>query len=913
VCNLGPQCANYVPSGWYENLTSAYTAADFSAPAGSKISLLVTPGNYTEFIILDFDYADLFISALYHSVVSTSNEVSKQGNEENFEPPILLGAVSIHGGFYQFDNNHKLNLTLVGVILSTDEPPESPLHQCIMFDGRGSLLLHLNASFIHCNVHFHAGDFSSIYLHYSSLLGAFNDISMGEHAHMDLFYAFVANSSFSFGDSASVSLSHAKIIGTNIYKASTKLKISFDDSFLWAPVNVTALDKLTLSMSKTITTEVFHVKSGKYLRSFLDNDIFGDYILLSALQMQSKIANNTFFAHERARSPRNQLSAGNLILLATCTVNMTVERNRFYNGTMFLVMQSKRPECQGKYNVLADIHYNIFPTRPRVYSFADILKEPAVPALGFFPIENLLPLDTDFFTTTLNATLNFWGDPSGPFHCCVKNGSGAYTTNQVDFSNWCIDENCHNSSGITVADFCIIEGCPQIFTSMEKIIFWLCFALGVIILLGGLFILMVMVRRSASIGHETMSDVADTCYKILFVGLGFSLFGALLTIGTILPLLISTNQTGHQAHQERIPFRGVVIMVVFMVLSGMQVVLNPLLALAIRAQQKTQFRAADYLFTPLYLWNIVVMDTAVTLALWWIPFSGFNEFFEPFFLTHPTDLNYLILVPGLLLVLTSLVGTIPIHIIISRVRHFEYSRMNDTIDESLLDLLRHEPEIEMSSGRLRQWISITFVTGLITVLLSIFDVIHDPYATYRYLVVIIQIILALISLAMTIYLTFAYYRVHLLTVSMVVMLMWVLGTISDLWFWSIYIVFGDSRLANNILHIFSTTLWGLALTITVFLLYKLRESTLTLLPAAIASNLNYHLDRSWNNSTRGSRDSSGTGGSGESRIRPSLLRDLADYSSTDAEEEIDEVEQKQEELDQSERTPLILAKYDSST
>jgi hypothetical protein len=896
---MGPECGQYVPSGWFGSVSEAYYEADEASPDGAKILIFVTPGNYTdEFVVLGFNHSDVMVSGLWRSVLHNSIEASSDPFSDS---AILIGPITLTGGFYQIDNESPVNLTLVGIRLESHESYGSPLYACVQLLGVNSVQLRLNASTLYCPVHVTGGAHSSVHLHWSSLLGVHNNVSLGPRSSMDAMTSTLNSSTFLFQENSTVLLSYAYLTGRSIFHAHGEgFRVTIASSVLKAEVNVSAGDKLTLTMTQTVTSEVFHVTTGQYMRLFLTSSIFGDYMLASALKMQAQIFNNTFVAHERARQARNQLSAGNLILLATCNINMTVELNTFYNGTMFLVMQSKRAECNGIHRVISDIHYNIFPNPPRIYRFADILREPAVPALGFFPIENLLPLDTQFFTATLNATQNYWGDPSGPFQCCVPDGKGAFTTNQVDTSDWCLDASCSQTSNVTLSSDCVNKGCPQRFLSAEKIVFWIAFSVGLMVTLSGLAVEVIWVKRTSNIGNAAFSDVSSTCFKMVIVGAGLSMIGCLLTAANILPLLISTERTDVSAHQERVPFRCIVIMVVFLVASGLQCLFSPLFALALRVQQRSHFRLAEYMITPMYLWNVIVIDAAIILSCWWVPFSGFNEFFDPFFLTQNSSLAYLVLVPGVLLVASSLVSIFPIHILISRTRHYEYSRLNDTIDEAILEIVRHEPELEESSHRLRQWISISIVTGFINILLSIFDIIHDPYATSRYIIVVVQICVALLTLGGTIYLTFAYYRIHLIMVSMVGTLMWLLGTVTDLWFWGIYAAYGDDRLSNNILHIFSTSTWGICLTVTVVLLYRLRESTLRLLPAAIAANLNYHLDRSWN-TTLSSRASTESGGAAENRIRPSLLRDLVDYSSTDAEEFVDEVDT----LSDQEASPLL--------
>jgi hypothetical protein len=630
-------------------------------------------------------------------------------------------------------------------------------------------------------------------------------------------------------------------------------------SNFFAPVNITSKQGvLDLAMTGATTYHVMHVIGGPSLRAHLFNNTFRDYMLFSTVNMEYlKAAFNQFVAHERARNPRNQLSAGNLIILATCQADLEIYRNRFWNGTMFLVMDSSNHVCKspdnpsGKLIITSEIHYNVFPNRKRIYKISDALAEPAVPALGFYAIENLLPLDTTFSGTILNATRNYWGSPSGPYICCHPEGDGAYTTNQIDVSDWCLSESCLNSnwtaretSGIFLDHLCLVDGCMQRFNTVDKVLFFLAFGVGIILSLTGLILVILRARRAHALKGLPRADLVEMAFKYLLIGLLFSSLVGICVVVNVTPLIHSTLVTPRHAHQERIPFRGWVILSGFFFVGCLQIAFNGLTALAIW-KRKVHPSIVSYSITALLIWNMIVICMAFTLSLWWIPSSGFADLLEPFFLTHPSSLTWLIYCSSALVILMSIIAIVPIHMVSTLVYHYEYSTLNSSIDQELLSILRHDPTLERQSSRLRQWLAITFLSGTFSAMLTAFDIVRDPFVFLRYVIVLIQTVLGLISLIAAAILSLQYYRTNLLLVIIVLILMSVLGTVQDIWFWVVYLSIGDSRFIFTLLHLISTILWGITLSISVAFVYRLRESVLTILPAAIAANLNYHLDQSW--------------------------------------------------------------------
>lgn len=523
------------------------------------------------------------------------------------------------------------------------------------------------------------------------------------------------------------------------------------------------------------------------------------------------------------------------------------------------MMDSSNNACKsvdnpdGRLIISSEIHYNVFPVAKRVYKIADALSEPAIPAIAFYAIENLLPLDTTFSGTILNATRNYWGEPTGPYICCYPPGTGAYTTNQIDVSDWCLSESCLNSnwtaretSGIFLDYFCLVEGCRQRFNTVDKVFFFMAFGIGIILSLTGLILVILRAKRAHALKGLPKTDLVEMAFKYLYIGLFFSSLVGVCVVVNVTPMIHSTLNTPYHAHQERIPFRGWVIMSGFFIVGALQIILNALLAIAIRLR-KVHPTIVGYAITPLMIWNMIVICMAFTLSLWWIPSSGFADLLEPFYLTHPTGLTWLIYCSSALVILMAIIAIVPIHMVSSLVYHYEFSMMNNSIDHGLLNLIRHDPVLEQQSSRLRQWIAITFLSGVFSGMLTAFDIVRDPYAFLRYVIVLIQTILGLISLIAAALLSIQYYRTNLLVVVIVLILMSVLGTVQDIWFWSIYLTIGDgaSRFVYTLLHLISTILWGITLGATVVLVYRLRESVLTILPAAISANLNYHLDQSW--------------------------------------------------------------------
>ena len=908
VCNLESACLSYMPPGWSSNLTLAYELAILESPVGASLSFLVTPGLYVENLYLHhWNFSDISISVLRLPLSSSSSlpsqlpetSLGSLASTSSPSPGILLGDVQLIGSIVQFYSPLGLNLTLNSVHLVV----QTPAATCLYLKSDAPLHLSLLQSRLDCVLHFRSGPRSSLTF-INSHITNMTIVVTGAESRLDMLGSAVFyNISWRFGGGSTVDLKYVTLQDTSVFSSlSSPFNVSMFGCIVQAPLNFSADDSLSVSLSSGFYRRVIHSTSSKSLIIAGIDNIFMDYVLSSTLQLQATFWNNSFSAHERSRSPRNQLSAGNLIMLATCQANVEVINNRFWNGTMFLVMAAADSQCTGTFSVISTIRYNIFPSRARNYSIGDILTEPAVPSIGFYPVHKLLPLTTDFYDATLDARQNYWSSESGPFLCCIEEGSGGYTTNQVDVSDWCLDELCNATSGVSLSKECVSEGCKEPFSTLQQSVFYSSFAVGVLAVCIGLVLQVFFAKRGGVVfsgsgrsgdnavfyANESIADVADQCYRALYIGLAFSMFVSLCTLVNLSVILHSALSTGHAAHQMRVPFRGVIIISVLLCVDCVQIaIVNPAVATLvwIHHQKRHAVKWIDQALTVAYLWSILVLCTCFTLAVWWIPYSGFAELFDPYFLTHPTYITHLIYLPSVLLSLLSLCSIIPIHMINTRVRHFEYSKLHASLEDSLLEQLRHEPELEDASMRLRHWLTISFVTGFVLLSMTVSDILKDPYATFRYLTVLISSILALITIVASAHLTFTYYRVHLMMICLLLFIIWFIGAIQDIVFWIVYIVISkDARLVSDILHILFTTLWVISLATSAILIYRLRENTLTLLPAAIAANLNYHLDRSWNDTKSTldtSTNSSGEGSTAKYKIRPTLLREIEEGYATD--------------------------------
>lgn len=647
--------------------------------------------------------------------------------------------------------------------------------------------------------------------------------------------------------------------------------------------------KMVTSFTKTVK-----VASDDILNAYLSLNNHTTVTWLNGTRVSATVKNSILMAASRSKNARNQLSAASLIVWANCHADITISRCQFMNGTAFVIMETTNSRCASIGTSLrSNIFYNIFPAPSINYSFNYILKQPATPALGFFPSQNLLPLDSVQSNLVLNATHNYWASPLGPNICCnqayagldltVENGKiGAYTTNLIDVSRWCIDRLCTSTVHSNQIDSaCIVYGCAQNFSRKEKFLFLGFFLCGAITVVIGLIIILIKLRRSGihvKAYNLTRADIADESFSILALALVFAILGGAFACATSLPLILSTEKTSHLPHQLRMPLRGSIILWCLVFFSGLQIFLNAFILVAIIFRKGgTLPKLYSMRLNVIYIFNVGCACMGIMVGIGWTFYSGLNDLFVMFYLTLPSTLVYWVLFPIFIFVFASIITILPVYTFVARVKHYDYYKMQETIDQNMLAQLRKDEFIENSAERVRHWLFITAVTGTILCIITVMELHKDAYATPRYATVLVETILAILCLCLAIYTTYAFYRNHVIIVLLLMLILAFFGALTDLIFWVFYIVIGEEkRIVSTVIHLFVTGMWACVLSHAIIRLYKLREKVLILLPASIASNLNSLLDKSWTSRSYNSA-AYGTIGAISSledsfSVRPSLLR-----------------------------------------
>lgn len=759
----------------------------------------------------------------------------------------------IYGNIYRTSGTGSFNFSLNNVyLLANVTNTRSPYYKCISIENRNNtsqVNIALENTTLDCDLRIKSHTPTKLSLLRVNLWGENNDIVLGNSSLLQVWRSEVWNSTFTYGQASYVQWRHSVIAGeTNFNAPYNSTRVSMFNCKWDGPVVMeTKAGATFINLTLVNATEPVTLNGTDYLSVNIRLSKFANRLVLNSVALNINASFSYFYGHPRDRNAANQLSAGNLLIFADCTVRMRVARNVFYNGTMFLLMNKASGKCkrhEGQLLIDATVQWNQFPIFPREYSFFDILKNPAVPALAFYPFNNILGLDSMIEGVVLNATQNWWGSATGPFLCCLPDGEGAYTTSQVDTSDWCLDPLCTSTSGARIKEECVVHGCAQRLTVGQWSVFYVSFGVGLGALVAAAFVT-IWRMWTLNMQNTSRADLVERVARFYYFPLLFSTIAAFATLLNVLPLLKSTYDTPMHAHQERLPVRGWFMLFVWLLAESLQLLSNAAMFLALFLRSSRP-EILDLIITPSYWFNIVVVCMNCTLSLWWIPSSGFTDLLDPFFLTHPTPLIWFLYVTASLSIFTSIIALVPMHMLISLLYHYEYARLHFSLDQTLLAALRHDPSLEKQSTRLRQWIAITSVTGIITTILAIYDLVTDRYATVRYILVLVQGTIGLATLVITIIASLTN-NVTGFTVVIVLLLLSELGGVQDIVFYSVYLAFGSPNVSRSAMHICFTTIWIISITCCVVLVSRLRESILNLLPAAIAHNLNYHFDRSWNN------------------------------------------------------------------
>ena len=621
-------------------------------------------------------------------------------------------------------------------------------------------------------------------------------------------------------------------------------------------------------------------------RLVLNSNTFEQGMHLTSHNSSMLISHNTF------RAPEKPLNFGqswlpNFLLEVRCSIWFWIDENVFYNGTFQISDNSKvvgtmdrgdfdyfasrenfertfgtngaspQPRyahptspkyapCSLNLEFGSSLKFNRFVSEERKFRVYDLLDKPAEPRLVFLKGLDVGPLrSTEDMGFILDATQNWWGDPSGPFVCCNLAGQGSYTSLFVNVSDWCGDPLCGNSSKVMLPSHCLRNGCSQRLTRTSVIIFALSALVNILLLVVSIAFTIYHNIRHFSVqnlekySREHLLPKAHVQWR---VGLGCSTIGAFLAIVCSSILLQSTMNTPAHAHQHIIPFRGFVILWIYNCLAIFQLILT---ATGIILSYAGSNRIS-YIVKPLYVSTLLNTIVTIVITIDWLPTAGFVQLLAHFFITQSSHLLNLLYVCSVLLCLVSISAFVPVRLMNQLLNHADITRIGAVLEVALLKELMQSPAVEVKAKYLRISSAVSIILGCFPIMTVIYDLTIDSYFRTRLWLSALQHSLGFLCL-IAIFVTSFYYHQRLLTTLLSLILATVtVGIVQDIIFWSYYLsVAVDSIYSNNyvIFQIAAHSIWVLSLVIQHILVYLLNRSVSIELPKMAIENLNQLIDR----------------------------------------------------------------------
>lgn len=504
------------------------------------------------------------------------------------------------------------------------------------------------------------------------------------------------------------------------------------------------------------------------------------------------------------------------------------------------------PKCSLDLQFGSCLKFNRFISEERHFRVYDLLDKPAEPRLVFLKGLDVGPLRmAENMGYVLDATQNWWGDASGPFLCCNPGGQGSYTSLSVNVSDWCSSPACASFSNVKLSSHCLKSGCSQVLDRAALITFSTSALLALLLLTGSIcFSVYHNIRYFSVSSFERYSreHLLPKAHVQWRVGLGFSSIGAMLAITNASVLIASTMQTSAHAHQHIIPFRGFVILWIYVCLAVFQLCLTSLGFIMSFAGSN---RIA-WLIKPLYGWNLLNVIVTIVITIDWLPTAGFVDLLAHFFITESSHLLNLLYLSSVLLCLVSIAAFIPVRLMNQLMNHSELARISAALEVALLKELMHSPTVEVKAKYLRISSAISIILGMFPMMTVIYDLTIDSYFRTRLWLSVVQHGLGLICL-IAIFITSFYYNQRLLTTLLTLILATVtVGCIQDIIFWSFYqSVAVDSIYTYGYVtfQIALSTIWTVSLVAHHCFVYLLNHSVSTELPKMAIENLNTLIDR----------------------------------------------------------------------
>lgn len=606
-----------------------------------------------------------------------------------------------------------------------------------------------------------------------------------------------------------------------------------------------------------------------------------------------------------------------LLVAAKCLGNVRLVENRFRTGTLYIEFPtSEEQDAYGcaqyqnpyKSSEADSIEYleikrNHFLSVPWITPvWEDVLLFPVMPVVTL-TMSGSGKWDS-ISSTVISATQNFWDNSTGPWLCCNPEGTGSYVDRMVNTSDWCIDQSCEQTSKVVLAEQCIQKSCPLVVSESENIVFMLLNSLSCVLLF--MAVIMGIVQKRIYFTQERFQNeeriaLLDRVCELFKIIVSANVLCALSIIAMVWISNTINNSVAPLPRQERFQMDTVLMMwiigalaVIYMVCS----ILN-LAAIVLRPYYPAilEFTSSKFHFA-----NLFILVFSITFIVFFIPMqasSSFSLYSQALVigkgsteLTIPSPYSIvptLTILPFSVMVIASI---IPGQILNTLLYFYEYSKITTVLEKALLRHLADSPKVKKQAFRIRLFTIPCFILAILLIIVSSSQLRETLSSldnkgleeelnqvqrasrtlppmvaamlinTGRWLSSIAASVFLVIGLGATVFITFSYQRVAIITFTTSIVLLGSMGAADN------FILELIAATATKNRDSFSAsgftfavcTLTTLACILLVYFLWKLRENVLEQLPVLAISNLNNHLDDLWQKAATSTNSSLRTSG-----------------------------------------------------